>query len=108
MNELAYLIIEAGINDAYYNTGSLVNLYPREPKFVGYDVREFERQFGKLIEEGVFIDLPGPAKNYQLSDKGRASFNDEKRRRQEKAELEKLQKSVSESVLETNHSVIAT
>ena len=70
MNVLSYLIIEAGINDAYYNTASLVNLYPREPKFVGYEVRELERQFGKLIDEGVFIALPGPAKNTSYQTKG--------------------------------------
>ncbi|MDO6430907.1 hypothetical protein Q4E93_09935 [Flavitalea sp. BT771] len=109
MDELAYLIIEAGINDTYYNSASLANLYPRDHRFVGHMAHHIENKFGRMIEEGLFVQVP-PAqnRNYQLSEKGRAAYEKEKAIRKEKADYEFLQKSVSESVLKTNASVSET
>jgi len=108
MDELSYLIIESGINDDFFNRESLINLYPREPKFIGYDVREIEQQFVNLMQQNVFLPVPRVSQNFVLSDKGRKAFLEEKQRRKEKVDFENLQKSVSESVLNTNQSVLET
>jgi hypothetical protein len=110
MDELTYLIIEAGITDAYYNSESLTNLYPRDHRFIGYTVHDIENRFYRMVEEGLIVQFSdkGLRENYYLSDKGRQAYEEEKNRRIEKLETERLQKLVSESVLSTNTSVEGT
>jgi hypothetical protein len=110
MDELSYLIIELGIRDAYYNSATLAGKYTNEHRLIGHMPHHVENRFGRMIEEGIFVPVAGQAqhRNYYLSDKGHKAFAEEKFKRLEKVDAERLQKAVSESVLKTNASVSET
>jgi hypothetical protein len=73
MEELSYLIINKLKNQAYYNSASLVNLYPKDPDFVGYYERQILGGFEMLIRQELLQPHPitggtSNNKNYMLTE----------------------------------------
>jgi hypothetical protein len=114
MDELAFLIIDRLGVSGYYNSASLVNLYPRDADFSGYSETQVLQEFFNLIDQKILILHPiaggtGPNRNYMLSEeKGAKAYLKEKQLREEKVKNAELQKKLTESVIKANNSVVET
>jgi hypothetical protein len=113
MDELSFLIIDKLHNQTYYNTASLLNLYPRDPDLIGFRDTRLLQGFSFLIDQELLIPHPitggsNHDKNYMLSEKGAGAYEREKQRRAESVRREELQIKQIESVIKTNDSVVNT
>jgi len=114
MDELAFLILEKLGVSGYYNSASLMNLFPRDADFSGYSEARLLQEFSNLIDQKILIPHPipggtGPDKNYMLSEeKGEMAYLKGKQLRDEKRENAELQKKLTESVIKANNSVVET
>ena len=113
MDEISYLIINKLKDQPYYNSASLVYLYPKDPDFVGYYERQILGGFEVLIRQELLHPHPitagtGNDKNYMLTEKGEQAYMREKKRREAEVKREEFQKTLSESVYKANLSVIDT
>jgi hypothetical protein len=86
-----------------------VNAIPEDKDFLGYSVAQVKESFFDLIRQNALQPIPDMVDaNYFLTNKGKAAFLLERQTKEDRIYLEELQKSVSESVINTNVSVIDT
>lgn len=113
MEDISFLILDKLKGSTYYNSASLINLYPREPEFEGYSINRLLQEFANLIDQNILMPHPisggtGPNKNYMLTDKGEGAYNKEKLLRGRKAQDAAMQVRLTESVIGVNESVVQT
>jgi hypothetical protein len=113
MEDISFLILDKLGGSTYYNSASLVNLYPREPEFAGYSVNRLLQEFANLIDQNILMPHPisggtGANKNYMITEKGEGAYNMEKKRREQKANDAAMQARLTESVIRVNESVVNT
>jgi hypothetical protein len=116
MDNLSYLIIEKGLTDSYYNSASLMNLFPNDPDFFGYTANDVHKAFSDLIEQNILTPHPikgvtggiSYSKNYFLSDKGKKAYLKEKENREDKFKSDELQRLLAQTLLDANRSTIGT
>jgi ElaB/YqjD/DUF883 family membrane-anchored ribosome-binding protein len=113
MEDISFLIIDKLKGLTYYNSASLINLYPRDPDFEGYRETRLLQGFTNLIDQNLLAPHPitggtGADKNYVLTDKGEKAYSKEKQLREQKAQDAVLQVRLTESVISVNGSVVQT
>jgi len=113
MEDLSFLILDKLKDLPYYNTASVINLYPNDPDFEGYRETRLLQEFSHLIDQNILAVHPitgggGMDKNYRLTDKGEKAYVKEKQIREQSLKDSELQKRLSDSVIKVNESVIQT
>ena len=107
MEDLSFLILDKLRGLQYYNSASIINLYPNDPDFEGYRDTRLLQEFSNLIDQNILAPHPiaggvGTDKNYRLTDKGEKAYNKEKHIREQRVKDSELQKRLSDSISRVN------
>jgi hypothetical protein len=113
MDKLFFLILDKLHDLTYYNSASILNLYPRDPDFAGYAEQELSAAFATLVAQNMLAPHPvtagsGRDRNYYLTEKGKGAYLKEKKLMEDKRNAEEIQKQISDSMLQVNRSIVET